>query len=69
MSYLLVFWVLIIPFTLLDTAEYHDSACIWINLEPCGLICGMMTWLLLGYGMGATTVRLSYRISFLYSHY
>ena len=32
------------------------SVMIWINLEPCGLICGMMTWLLLGYGMLATTV-------------
>eukprot|EP00605_Chrysophyceae_sp_TOSAG23-4_P001194 GSChrysophyteH1.ASY1.ANO1.1303.1 assembled CDS len=23
----------------------------WINLEPCGLICGMMTWLLLIFGI------------------
>lgn len=27
----------------------------WINLEPCGLICGMMTWVLLIFGMYATT--------------
>jgi len=27
----------------------------WVNLEPCGLFCGMVTWLLLAYGMYATT--------------
>lgn len=32
------------------------SATIWINLEPCGLMCGMTTWFFLGYGMLATTV-------------
>jgi hypothetical protein len=28
----------------------------WINLDPCGLICGMMTWALLAFAMHATTV-------------
>ncbi len=27
----------------------------WINLEPCGLLCGMMTWVLLLFGMYATS--------------
>lgn len=27
----------------------------WINLEPCGLFCGCVTWGLLAYGMYATT--------------
>lgn len=38
-----------------STFGTHEGALIWLNSEPCGLICGMMTWLLLGYGMGATT--------------
>lgn len=29
----------------------------WINLEPCGMFCGMITWLLIVYGMYATSVR------------
>eukprot|EP00981_Chlorochromonas_danica_P014661 scaffold8522_cov157-Ochromonas_danica.AAC.5 len=29
----------------------------WINLEPCGLFCGSITWFLLAFGMYATTVR------------
>ena len=33
----------------------NRSKC-WINLEPCGLICGMVTWVLVGYGMFAVTV-------------
>eukprot|EP00606_Chrysophyceae_sp_TOSAG23-5_P000389 GSChrysophyteH2.ASY1.ANO1.221.1 assembled CDS len=28
----------------------------WINLEPCGLICGMMTWVLVIFGMYGTTL-------------
>jgi hypothetical protein len=28
----------------------------WLNSEPCGLICGCMTWFLLFYGMYATSV-------------
>jgi palmitoyltransferase ZDHHC3/7/25 len=27
----------------------------WLNFEPCGLICGMMTWVLLIFGMYATS--------------
>jgi len=27
----------------------------WVNAEPCGLLCGMMTWVLLIFGMYATT--------------
>lgn len=27
----------------------------WINLEPCGLFCGSITWFLIGYGMYATS--------------
>ncbi len=31
------------------------GAKMWVNLEPCGLLCGMMTWVLLLFGMYATT--------------
>ena len=34
----------------------HDSK-LWMNVEPCGVICGFMTWALLIFGMFATTTR------------
>lgn len=33
----------------------HDGAQYWINSEPCGLICGCMTYFLIIYGQVATT--------------
>ena len=30
-------------------------AVIWLNSEPCGVFCGLMSWAFLAYGMGATT--------------
>ena len=33
----------------------EEGARRWVNLEPCGLFCGVMTYLLLGYGMYTTT--------------
>jgi hypothetical protein len=30
----------------------------WINLEPCGLFCGSITWFLLIYAMYVTSVSL-----------
>ena len=38
------------------------SAFVWLNSEPCGVFCGLMSWAFLAYGMGATTVtRNSYQ--------
>jgi hypothetical protein len=28
----------------------HDDVKCWINYEPCGLFCGCLTYVLLGYG-------------------
>lgn len=33
------------------------SVSMWLNMEPCGLTCGCMTWLLIVYGMYSTTVK------------
>merc|ERR1711871_365268 len=32
----------------------------WLNVEPCGLMCGMTTWFLLYYGVFAVTAKLVY---------
>jgi len=37
----------------------HGSS-FWINLECCGLVCGVITWLLIGYGMYAFTFCVVY---------
>lgn len=33
-----------------------DRVKYWINLEPCGLFCGSITWFLIAFGMYTTTV-------------
>lgn len=33
----------------------HEGARVWCNVEPCGLICGSLTYLLIGYAMYTTT--------------
>jgi hypothetical protein len=33
----------------------QDGARYWVNLEPCGLICALITYLLIAYGQYATT--------------
>eukprot|EP01038_Epipyxis_sp_PR26KG_P009476 gene9476-12767_t len=34
----------------------HHGVSFWVNLEPCGLFCGSMTWFLIMYGMYTTSV-------------
>ena len=36
---------------------YLHRTVIWLNSEPCGVFCGLMSWAFLAYGMGATTVQ------------
>lgn len=33
----------------------HEGTVFWINLEPCGLVCGLLTYFFLGYAMFSTT--------------
>lgn len=43
---------------LMTVALHGCSTRQWINNEPCGLFCGSMTYVLVIYGMYATTVSL-----------